>query len=192
MASEFPADREKFYEGWAAFYKLLSAHGGSIVLLPAAAAEPPPKVKVVLFNKGKVRIKCVSVAVYVDISQLIVLAASAMQLLSYCTACAVPTAQHCGSWARSECCFIRKFGNCSRQRHEVRCQGNEPLRLRYTCKVSRRICQHHQVNKEKRKRINVLQQFIHISIFIAFRYNGLRRTTINDTTNSTVNCSRPC
>ena len=32
-----------------------TAHGGSIVLLPAAAAEPPPKVKVVLFNKGKVR-----------------------------------------------------------------------------------------------------------------------------------------
>ncbi|CDI87697.1 hypothetical protein, conserved [Eimeria praecox] len=53
MASEFPADREKFYEGWGAFFKQLSAHGGSIVLLPAAAAEPPPKVKVVLFNKGK-------------------------------------------------------------------------------------------------------------------------------------------
>ena len=55
MPSEFPADREKFYNGWGSFFKQLSAHGGSIVLLPAAAAEPPPKVKVVLFNKGKVR-----------------------------------------------------------------------------------------------------------------------------------------
>lgn len=55
MASEFPADRIKYYEGWATFFKQLSAHGGTIVLLPAAVAEPPPKVKVVMFNKGKVR-----------------------------------------------------------------------------------------------------------------------------------------
>ncbi|CDJ37031.1 hypothetical protein, conserved [Eimeria tenella] len=53
MASEFPADRIKYYEGWATFFKQLSAHGGTIVLLPAAVAEPPPKVKVVMFNKGK-------------------------------------------------------------------------------------------------------------------------------------------
>ncbi|OEH75604.1 KED, related protein [Cyclospora cayetanensis] len=53
MSSEFPADRIKFYEGWASFFKLLSSCGGSITLLPAAGAEPPPKVKIVLANKGK-------------------------------------------------------------------------------------------------------------------------------------------
>lgn len=55
MTSEFPADRIKYYEGWATFFKQLSACGGSIVLLPAAGVEPPPKVKVIMFNKGKVR-----------------------------------------------------------------------------------------------------------------------------------------
>ncbi|XP_026192786.1 uncharacterized protein LOC34622203 [Cyclospora cayetanensis] len=55
MSSEFPADRIKFYEGWASFFKLLSSCGGSITLLPAAGAEPPPKVKIVLANKGKLK-----------------------------------------------------------------------------------------------------------------------------------------
>ncbi|KAL8452308.1 hypothetical protein Emag_002427 [Eimeria magna] len=54
MTSDFPADRIKYYEGWAAFVKQLSSCGGSIVLLPAAGVEPPPKVKIILFNKGKV------------------------------------------------------------------------------------------------------------------------------------------
>ncbi|KAL8452197.1 hypothetical protein Emed_001504 [Eimeria media] len=53
MTSDFPADRIKYYEGWAAFIKQLSSCGGSIVLLPAAGVEPPPKVKIILFNKGK-------------------------------------------------------------------------------------------------------------------------------------------
>ncbi|KAL8431568.1 hypothetical protein Efla_000614 [Eimeria flavescens] len=53
MTSDFPADRVKYYEGWASFVKLLSSCGGSLVLLPAAGLEPPPKVKLVLFNKGK-------------------------------------------------------------------------------------------------------------------------------------------
>ncbi|KAL8434885.1 hypothetical protein ACSSS7_002851 [Eimeria intestinalis] len=53
MTSDFPADRIKYYEGWGAFIKQLSSCGGSLVLLPAADVEPPPKVKIILFNKGK-------------------------------------------------------------------------------------------------------------------------------------------
>lgn len=55
MQSEFPADRAKFYEGWATFIKLLNAWGGEILLMPAAVVEPPPRVKLVHFNGGKVR-----------------------------------------------------------------------------------------------------------------------------------------
>lgn len=53
MASDFPADRKKFYEGWATFIKQLSTWGGTLTLLPAAAAEPPPRVKIILFKGGK-------------------------------------------------------------------------------------------------------------------------------------------
>ncbi|PHJ18144.1 hypothetical protein CSUI_008030 [Cystoisospora suis] len=54
MQSSFVADRKKFYEGWASFLKQMDAWEGSLVLLPAAALQPPPKVKVVMLSQKKV------------------------------------------------------------------------------------------------------------------------------------------
>lgn len=56
MQSSFVADRKKFYEGWASFLKQMDAWEGSLVLLPAAGLQPPPRVKVVLLSQKKVRL----------------------------------------------------------------------------------------------------------------------------------------
>lgn len=56
LQSSFVADRKKYYDGWATFLKQMDAADGTLVLLPAATLQPPPKVKVVVLSHKKMRV----------------------------------------------------------------------------------------------------------------------------------------